>query len=273
MSGEADARARRPARVERTRLGRASFSAALPGDRAERIFRDGPERALPGEQRARSRVPPADRHGRSGRSVRCPAPALRQAVLRALGARVGRLRTPPGRHRDVPPHRGCRLALLAPSDDWVDRTRAPVGRARLLPEDRLEERVSPRRPGAGDLVVRRDLRAGQLHLGGGSHGGLPERDHGLDRVGLLPLRPSRSLACRPLSGGGAPALGAPSSGLPVPAGPRGLEPLGLLPRHRLPDRDGARESSSSCSRTSIRACARSRPCPGSCSRGRATRRR
>jgi hypothetical protein len=70
------------------------------------------------------------------------------------------------------------VALLASGHDGVDRARAPLGRARLLAEPRVEAELPGLRAAPRGVVVRRDLRARQLRLGGRSHGRVPERHDG-----------------------------------------------------------------------------------------------
>ena len=143
--------------------------------------------------RAARRLPPGGHHSRPGGAVLVHPRALPQAVFRLVGGGVGPLQRPDRRHRQLSPHRRLDLALLAPGGHRVDRPRAALRRAGVLPRAPLAALVS--RAGAlpGGVVVRRHLPSRSLPLGRRAGGPLPQPRDPVDRMGV-PALPAKRVA-------------------------------------------------------------------------------
>ena len=203
---------------------------ALPSPAAFVTPHAGPHPRRRHDRAARG-LPPGGHNPRPGGAVRVHPRALPQAVFRLVGGGVGPLQRPDRRHRQFPPHRRLDLALLAPGGHRVDRARAALCRAGVLPRAPLAALVS--RAGAlpAGVVVRRHLPSRPLPLGRGAGGPLPQPRHPVDRLGVPALPAAGPLQRRDAARIRLPPLGPSPPGLPVPARPRRLESLGLLHRH------------------------------------------
>ena len=188
--------------------------------------------------RAARGLPPGGHNSRPGGAVLVHPRALPQAVFRLVGGGVGPLQRPDRRHRQLSPHRRLDLAVLAPGGHRVDRPRAALCRAGVLPRAPLARWYLP-------LVLFPPV---------WSYVAIYRLDHFLWAVGPAVLFLSLATLWtgwvflryrRSVRSSGAtllavrlPPLGPSPPGLPRPACPRRLDSLGLLHRHPARPRGG-----------------------------------
>src|SRR5690606_28385942 len=107
----------------------------------------------------------------------------------------------------------------------VDRAGGALGGVRLLRADPVAPGGARARALPAGLVLRRDLSARPLPLGGAPRGAVPERGHALGGMGVPPPLPAGGRRRRGGAGGGPPALGPAPSRLPLPPRPGRVEPV------------------------------------------------